>query len=89
MYAKLISDDELKYAPYYLVVDNKIILNPQQQDYLNAGYKPVVYMPMPLSETDQDYVRTITEEENQITITYALVENETDTVETSNDTTTS
>lgn len=88
MYAKLISDNELKYASYYLIVDNKMILNPQEQNYLDAGYKPVVCMPMPLSETGQEYVQKIIEEENQIVVTYSPVENEA-TQEDLNNTTTS
>ena len=89
MYAKVTSDNKLKYAPHYVIEGDKLILNPQEQNYLNAGYKPVVDMPMPLSETGQEYVQTIIEEENQIIITYAPVENQTDTEEKSNDTTTS
>ena len=88
MYAKLISDNELKYASYYLIVDNKMILNPQEQNYLDAGYKPVVHIPMPLSETGQEYVQKIIEKENQIVVTYSPVENEA-TQEDLNNTTTS
>lgn len=88
MYAKLISDNQLKYAQHYVIEEDKLVLNPQEQNYLDAGYKPVVHIPMPLSETGQEYTQIFIEEENQIIITYAPVENET-TEETSNDTTTS
>ena len=88
MYAKLISDEELEYAQHYVIEEDKLVLNPQEQNYLHAGYKPVVHMPMPLSETEQEYTQIFVEEENQIIITYSPVENET-TEETPNDTTTS
>ena len=88
MYAKLISDNQLKYAQHYVIEEDKLVLNPQEQNYLDAGYKPVAHIPMPLSETGQEYTQIFIEEENQIIITYAPVENET-TEETSNDTTTS
>ncbi len=88
MYAKVMSDNQLKYAQHYVIKEDKLVLNPQEQNYLDAGYKPVIDMPMPLSETGQEYTQIFIEEENQIIITYAPVENET-TEETSNDTTTS
>lgn len=89
MYAKLTSDNKLEYAQHYVIEGDKLILNPQEQNYLDAGYKPVIDMPMPLSETGQEYTQIFIEEENQIIITYAPVENQTDTEEKSNDTTTS
>lgn len=88
MYAKLTSDNKLEYAQHYVIEGDKLILNPQEQNYLDAGYKPVVCMPMPLSETGQEYVQKIIEEENQIVVTYSPVENEA-TQEDLNNTTTS
>ena len=88
MYAKVMSDNQLKYAQHYVIQEDKLVLNPQEQNYLDAGYKPVIDMPMPLSETGQEYVQKIIEEENQIIITYFPVENEA-TQEDLNNTTTS
>ncbi len=88
MYAKVMSDNQLKYAQHYVIEEDKLVLNPQEQNYLDAGYKPVIDMPMPLSETGQEYVQKIIEEENQIIITYFPVENEA-TQEDLNNTTTS
>ena len=88
MYAKVMSDNQLKYAQHYVIKEDKLVLNPQEQNYLDAGYKPVIDMPMPLSETGQEYVQKIIEEENQIIITYSPVENEA-TQEDLNNTTTS
>lgn len=82
------SDNQLKYAQHYVIEEDKLVLNPQEQNYLDAGYKPVIDMPMPLSETGQEYVQKIIEEENQIIITYFPVENEA-TQEDLNNTTTS
>ena len=42
MYGKL-EDNTLKYAPHYVIYNNKIILNPQSEDYLIAGYKEIEF----------------------------------------------
>lgn len=75
MYAKITSDNKLKYAQHYIIKDNALILNPQEQNYLDAGYKPVVNIPISNLDANQEYSQVITEEEDKIIITYLPVEN--------------
>ena len=71
MYAKL-ENNALKYAPHYLILNNKMILNPQENDYINAGYKEVVYGDMPLCESGKIIVENYCEDENKKTVNYTL-----------------
>ena len=32
------SDNQLKYAQHYVIEEDKLVLNPQEQNYLDAGY---------------------------------------------------
>lgn len=75
LYAKLINGS-LKYAKYYIKKNDKVILNPQEQDYINAGYLPVKYEQMPLIQEGMRIVENITCEDEQIKISYTLVEEE-------------
>ena len=74
MYAKLV-DNKLKYAPYYLTTNSKLIINPQLQDYAKAGYKPVVYEPAPTLQAGQSVSESIVESENEIIVSYSIIEN--------------
>ncbi len=73
MYAKLINN-ELKIAPKFIVTQFNIILNPREEDYLQEGYKPFLDMPKPLVETGKKIIRILTEEDNKITATYELAD---------------
>ncbi len=75
MYAKLI-DNNLKYAPNYLIINNKLVLNPQSTNYLDAGYKQVEIMPIPTVQLGQHVVKTISENEDTIFVNYSLVDDE-------------
>lgn len=82
MYAKL-EDNKLKYAPYYLTTNSKLIINPQLQDYAKAGYKPVVYEPAPTLQAGQSVSENIVESENEIIVSYSIIEDE--NIETQSD----
>ena len=72
MYGKL-ENNALKYAPHYLILNNKTILNPQENDYINAGYKEVVYGDMPLVEADEGLDTSYVEQGNKIQVVYEAV----------------
>ena len=69
MLAKLI-DGQIKYAGgKILIIDDVIIANPREKDWLEAGYKPVVGE---RSEEKEGYyqVPEYTEEDDKIVATY-------------------
>ncbi len=76
MYAKLVNNN-LEYAPHYIVTNSGIILNPQEENYLQLGYKPLEKEPIPLMEIGKSPNREIVEQEDKILIKYTLVENQT------------
>lgn len=69
MLAKLI-DGQIKYAGgKILIIDDEVIVNPREEDFISAGYKPVVGEP--LEEKEGFYqVPEYTEEEDKIVATY-------------------
>lgn len=71
MYAKLINNI-LHFAPYYLNSNDKLILNPQGEDYLSAGYKEVQCDEIPKLEAGQELITTYNETENKIIINYSV-----------------
>ncbi len=72
MYAKILSDNKLQYASYYVINNGKIILNPQEQNYLEAGYFPVVVGPVSNLEAGKKIVQNISFDNEKITISYSL-----------------
>lgn len=76
MFGKL-ENNILKYAPHYVILNNKIILNPCNNDYINAGYKEIEFGIMPSFEEGKEVVKTYSEEESKITVNYSLEETET------------
>ncbi len=71
MYAKL-ENNTLKYAPHYLILNNKTILNPQGNDYINAGYKEVVYSLKPDIKEGYEIIQIYSRDEDKIYVTYSL-----------------
>ena len=71
MYAKL-ENNNLKYAPHYLTLNGKTILNPQSADYKNAGYKELVYTKRPDITGNKRIVETYSEGADKITVNYAV-----------------
>lgn len=73
MLAKLI-DGQIKYAGgKILIIDDKVIVNPREEDFIDAGYKPVVGEC--LEEKEGFYqVPEYTEEEDKIVATYHYAE---------------
>lgn len=71
MYAKL-ENNILKYAPHYLILNGKTILNPQDGDYKNAGYKELVYTKRPDITGNKRIVETYSEGADKITVNYAV-----------------
>ena len=69
MLAKLI-DGQIKFAGgKILIIDDKVIVNPREEDWLEAGYKPVVEER--LEEKEGYYqVPEYTEEDDKIVATY-------------------
>ena len=69
MLAKII-DGRIKYAGgKILIIDDKVITNPREEDWLEAGYKPVVGER--LEEKEDFYqVPEYTEEDDKIVATY-------------------
>ena len=67
--AKLI-DGRIKYAGgKTLIIDDKVIVNPREKDWLEGGYKPVVGER--LEEKEGFYqVAEYTEEDDKIVVTY-------------------
>lgn len=76
MYGKL-EDNTLKYAPHYVIYNNKIILNPQSEDYLIAGYKEIEFSAIPLAEEGKNIIETYSENENKIIVNYILEDTQT------------
>lgn len=73
MYAKLI-DNTLVFARYYIEINNKTILNPQEKDYIDAGYKIVEYEQMPTISENQEIVTTYIEDDEKIKVVYSIKE---------------
>lgn len=69
MLAKLI-DGQIKYAGgKILIIDDEVIVNPREEDFIEAGYKPVVGER--LEEKEGFYqVPEYTEEEEKIIVNY-------------------
>lgn len=73
MYAKLI-DNTLVFARHYIEINNKTILNPQEKDYIDAGYKIVEYEQMPTISENQEIVTTYIEDDEKIKVVYSIKE---------------
>ena len=71
MYAKL-ENNKLISAPYYLILNNKTILNPQKDDYLCAGYKEVQYSIKPEPEEGCEIITSYSEYDDKIVVNYQL-----------------
>lgn len=71
MYAKL-TNNNLEYAPHYLIYEGRTILNPQDTDYKNAGYKELVYTKRPDITGNKRIVETYSEGADKITVNYAV-----------------
>lgn len=71
MYAKL-ENNKLISAPYYLILNNKTILNPQKDDYLYAGYKEVQYSTKPEPEEGCEIITSYSEYDDKIVVNYSL-----------------
>lgn len=76
MYGKL-ENNILKYAPHYIIHNNKMILNPQGEDYLTAGYKEIEFGIMPLVEGNKNIIETYSENESKIIVSYVLEDTQT------------
>ena len=71
MYGKLI-DNELIYASTKaIIVDGMVITNPRPEDYINAGYKEIIFH-YP-EDAEQEYEPVYTETETQIIVDYRSV----------------
>lgn len=73
-YGKFISADKIEFAPDYLVYGDKQYFNPPADILIAAGYKRIVYTPMPEEEptegmmwvqhfVDGDEITTVWEQE--------------------------
>ena len=71
MYGKLI-DGQLKYASTIaIIVDGMVITNPRPEDYINAGYKEIIFH-YP-EDAEQEYEPVYTETETQIIVDYRAI----------------
>lgn len=52
-----------------LIIDDEVIVNPREEDWIRAGYKPVEFNPLPEKEGFYQ-VPEYTEEEDKIVVTY-------------------
>lgn len=69
MYAK-INNNRLEYAPHYLNINDKQILNPTGEDYLKAGYKEVEFGQKPQLEPDKKLTESYMEYGTKILVSY-------------------
>jgi hypothetical protein len=75
MYAEL-QNGFLRSAPKTIVLDGRTINNPLPEELEQLGYKPVVYVDMPIEVTEGKHWESgWTEEENAIRQVWTLVDN--------------
>ena len=71
MYGKL-ENGELKYASKVAIIDgDMVVTNPKDEDYIKAGYKPIVDNPP--EDAEKEYEPEYIEEEDKIIINYKEV----------------
>ena len=71
MYGKL-ENNELIYASRVAIINgDMIITNPQEEDYINAGYKPIIDNVQ--LDAENEYTPIYTEEEDKIIINYEVI----------------
>lgn len=74
----IIVDNILKYAPPLTknscVLNGYRIFNPQLQDYINAGYKPLIYETKPEIPLYKKLDTIYTDTENEILVSYELID---------------
>ena len=46
-YGKIINNDKIEFAKNPLWIDGKMIANPTEEHYVQAGYLPVITQPIP------------------------------------------
>lgn len=74
MYAEL-QNEFLRSAPKTIVLDGRTINNPLPEELEHLGYKPVVYVDMPIEATEGKHWESgWTEEENAIRQVWELVD---------------
>ena len=73
MYARLINNT-LVFVRHYIEINNKTILNPQEKDYIDAGYKIVEYEQIPTISENQEIVTTYIEDDEKIKVVYSIKE---------------
>jgi len=71
MYGKLV-DGNLEYASTKAIItDELIITNPQYEDYVKAGYKPIINNAP--QDAEKEYIEEYVEEDDRIIINYKEV----------------
>ena len=75
MYGKIINN-ELQKAPNCIEFEGKIILNPQEKQYISAGYKPVEYGVIPEIAQDEELTTSFVEEKGKIIVLYGVAKKE-------------
>ena len=74
-YGKII-EENIIYAPYYLMVGNKCHINPKSELYLKQGWKQIIYNDMPELKEDEEisYAIEYFEDETSIYSNWVKVE---------------
>lgn len=74
----IVVDNNLQYAPSLIknscILNGYRIFNPQPQDYINAGYKQVVYEEKPIVPIYKKLKDIYTDMQEQILVSYELVD---------------
>ena len=76
MLVKYINEYNVKYANYKKILeyDNKQVINPRDEDFLQAGYKELIEAEEPFYNSDTEYLQVYYEEkENKIFQKYKVL----------------
>lgn len=73
---KFISENEIKkYKGGFVVIDNRIYTNPNEETVRKAGYKPLAEVTPPEYNPETHHLSTIYKDGDIITPVYKIVEN--------------
>lgn len=75
MYARL-DNDSLIFAPSHLIVGNQNVWNAPAEEYILQGWFPVIYTEAPITEEGYRAEMLWTQNGNEITQTWIVVEEE-------------